>query len=301
MLTRQTPLAGIIVMVLATGVIAIQDAITKTLTSEVPVAQIVFVRFVAFAVMALIISSRMVGLKAALHSVVPGMQLVRCVIMCAEIALFAFALRFLGIAQMHALFACFPLFVAALSVPLLGETVGWRRWLAVIVGFAGTLIILRPGTAVFDPYAVLPLAGAVLYALYNILTRKVSRQDSYATSLVYFGVVGAVASGIFVVGQWQEMSDAAVRQLALLCLMSIIAHMMLMKALQLTEAVVLQPFQYFILPWVMLLGYVFYGEKLDAFTLAGTAIVVSSGVYVAFREYRMFVTNRDKQNKISAS
>ena len=274
-------------MVMATFIFAVQDAITKTLTTEVPVAQIVFVRFTAFAAMALLIASREVGLKAAIKSAVPSLQLLRCVLMCAEIALFAYALRYLGIAQIHALFACFPLFVAALSVPLLKEAVGWRRWLAVIVGFGGTLIILRPGTAVFDPYALLPLAGAVLYALYNILTRRVSRHDSYATSLVYFGVVGAVASGLFVLGQWQELSRAATMQLGYLCVASIIAHMMLIKALQLTEAVVLQPFQYLVLPWAMVLGYFVFGETLDVYTLVGAAVVVGSGVYVAYREYRL--------------
>lgn len=280
-------MAGISVMVLATFVFALQDTITKTLTVDLPVAQIVFVRFTAFAIMALIIAHREVGLRAAFASSAPAVQLLRCLIMCAEIALFAYALRFLGIAQMHALFACFPLFVAALSVPLLKEAVGWRRWLAVVIGFAGTLIILRPGTTVFDPYALLPLACAVLYALYNLLTRRVSRQDSYATSLVYFGVVGAVASGVFVIGNWQEVSSESARQLGYLCVASIIAHMMLMKALQLTEAVVLQPFQYLVLPWAMVMGYLIFGETLDAMTLIGAAVVVGSGVFVAWREYQL--------------
>ena len=274
-------------MVSATFVFALQDVITKTLVDDLPVAQILFVRFTAFAFMSLIIAHRMVGLKAVFISVVPGLQLLRCLLMCAEIAIFAYALRFLGIAQIHALFACFPLFVAALSVPLLGEAVGWRRWLAVLTGFAGTLVILRPGTAVFEPHALLPLFGAILYALYNLLTRKVSRCDSYPTSLVYFGVVGAVASGIFAATQWQEVSAPAAQQLGYLCIASVIAHMMLMKALQLTEAVVLQPFQYLILPWAILLGYLVFGETLDSMTLLGAMIVVGSGVYVAYREYRL--------------
>lgn len=274
-------------MSVATFVFAVQDVITKSLTTELPVAQIVFVRFVAFALMALFIAHREVGLRSAFVSATPLVQLLRCTIMCAEIALFAYALRFLGVAQIHALFACFPLFVAALSVPLLKEAVGWRRWSAVIVGFIGTLIILRPGTAVFDPYALYPLLGAVLYALYNLLTRRVSKQDSYATSLVYFGVVGAVASGLVAMWQWQAMSDEQVTLLAYLCITSIVAHMMLMKALQLTEAVVLQPFQYLILPWAIILGYFVFGEKLDFYTIVGALVVVGSGGYVAYREYRL--------------
>ena len=272
-------------MVFATFIFALQDIITKSLTTQLPVAQIVFVRFTAFAMMALLIAYRDVGIRAAFASKVPRWQLARCLLMCAEIALFAYALRFLGVAQIHALFACFPLFVAALSVPMLKEAVGWRRWLAVVIGLAGTLVILRPGTAIFDPHALLPLGGAVLYALYNLLTRRVSKHDSYATSLVYFGVVGAVASGLFAVAQWQPINAETAQQLAYLCATSIVAHMMLMKALQLTEAVVLQPFQYLILPWAILLGYLIFDETLDVITLTGAAIVVSSGVYVAYREF----------------
>jgi len=284
---NQSALSGIAVMVVATFVFALQDAITKTLTTELPVAQIVFVRFLAFAVMALCIAYRQVGIKAAFQSKSPATQLLRCILMCAEIALFVYALRFLGVAQIHALFAVFPLFVAALSVPLLKESVGWRRWVAMIVGFSGTLIILRPGSDVFDFYALLPLVGAVLYALYNLLTRRVSKTDSYSTSLVYFGVVGTVASGIFALGQWQEIDRSTGIQLAYLCVASILAHMMLMKALELTEAVVLQPFQYLILPWAMVVGYFLFDEKLDAVTLLGASIVVGSGVYVAYREYQV--------------
>lgn len=280
-------MAGILVMVFATFIFAVQDAITKSLVADLPVAQIVFVRFTAFAIMALFVAHRSVGIRAAVLSKVPALQLTRCLLMCAEIALFAYALRFLGVGQIHALFACFPLFVAALSVPVLKESVGWRRWLAVIVGFVGTLIIVRPGTAVFDPYALLPLLGALLYALYNLLTRRVSRQDSYATSLVYFGVVGAVASGLFAVGQWQDINSSAARLLTCLCVLSVMAHMMLMKALQLTEAVVLQPFQYLILPWAIGLGFVFFDETFDVLTVLGTVIVVGSGVYVAYREYQL--------------
>jgi drug/metabolite transporter (DMT)-like permease len=284
---KQTSLGGIGVMVIATFVFALQDAITKTLITELPVSQILFVRFAAFAIMALILAHRASGLKNAFVSKAPGTQVLRCLLMCAEIAIFAYALRFLGIAQIHALFAVFPLFVAALSVPLLREAVGWRRWVAMLIGFAGTLVILQPGTEVFDIYALLPLGGAVLYALYNLLTRRVSKHDSYMTSLVYFGVVGTIASGSVAITQWQPMNQTVTLQLLYLCIASIIAHMMLMKALELTEAVVLQPFQYLILPWAMVLGYLLFDETLDAITLLGASIVVGSGVYVAYREYKM--------------
>ena len=280
-------LAGIGLMTLATLVFALQDAITKSLVQLLPIGQIVFVRFTAFAMFSLCFGALHGGLSAALRSRVPGTQIARCLMMCAEIALFAYALRFLGLAEIHALFACFPLVVAALSVPLLGEQVGRRRWIAVLVGFVGTLIILRPGAGVFDPFALLPLACAVIYALYNLLTRQVSRRDAFATSLVYFGLTGMIASAPFAWTQWQPVSAHAAVLLATLCFVSVSAHMMLIKALQLSEAVVLQPFHYLVLLWAMLVGSLFYGESIDRATVLGSLIVVGSGVYVAWREHAL--------------
>jgi len=280
-------MTGITLMVVATFIFASQDAITKSLTVQLPVSQIVFIRFLAFAIMALLVAHRDCGIRKAIKSAVPLNQLVRCLIMCAEIALFAYALRFLGVAEIHALFACFPLFVAALSGPILNEAVGWRRGLAVILGFLGTLIILQPGSTLFNPYALLPLFGAFLYALYNLLTRQVSRHDSYSTSLVYFGLVGVVSSGLFALGQWQSINSSTAWLLVILCITSVSGHMMLIKALQLTEAVVLQPFQYLILPWAMLIGYLFFEESLGRTTIFGACIVVGSGIYVAYREYML--------------
>lgn len=286
-----TPMSGIVLMILSTLVFSIQDAITKLLVQELPIGQIVFVRFTAFAIFACVFASLNGGLGVALRSRVPGRQLIRCLLMCSEIALFALSLRLLGLAEVHALFACFPLVVAALSVPMLGEKVGQRRWIAVLVGFAGTLIILRPGLAVFDPYALIPLVCAVIFALYNLLTRQVSRQDSFATSLVYFGLTGTVASGLVAWWVWQPLSINSITLLAMLCATSITGHMMLIKALQVTEAVVLQPFHYLVLIWALSIGYVFFQETVDWPTLLGAAIVAFSGVYVAYRE---FVLSRSK-------
>ena len=280
-----SPLVGIALMVIATFVFAAQDAVTKSLTASLPVGQIVFVRFTAFLLFALAFAARGPGIRFALHSAVPKVQVLRCLLMCSEIALFAWALRYLGIAEIHALFACFPLFVAALSVPLLGERVGPLRWAAVAIGLVGTLVILRPGAEVFDPHALMPLACAVIYALYNLLTRQVSRRDSFTTSLVYFGLVGTLASAGFAWAQWQPVGGREALLLAALCATSVIAHMMLIRALQLTEAVVLQPFHYLVLPWAILIGAVVYGETLAPTTLFGAALVVASGSFVGWREY----------------
>ena len=282
-----SPLGGIALMTLSTAVFAAQDAVTKSLTATLPAGQIVCVRFAFFLAFACLLASRQGGVRRAFRSAVPGRQLLRCLLMCSEIALFAYALRFLGLAEIHALFACFPLVVAALSVPVLGERVGPRRWFAVLAGLAGTLIILRPGSAVFDAHALLPLVCAVIYALYNLLTRQVSRHDPFATSLVYFWLVGTLAAAPFALLDWRPPGAREALLLGALCASSILAHAMLIKALQLTEAVLLQPFHYLVLPWTMLIGTLVFGERVDAPTMLGAGIVVGSGLYVAWREHAL--------------
>ncbi len=278
---------GITLLLLSTVLFATQDAVTKQLTTVVSVTQILLVRYIAFTLFACLYAISRMGLLRAINSSVTGLQITRCLIMCTEIGLFAYAVRFLGIAEIHAIFSCFPLLITALSVPFLGEVVGWRRWLAVVLGFCGTLIILQPGSGVFNPAALLALLCVVLYSFYNILTRLVSRKDSFETSLLYFGVVGLIASSIAVIGRWQTPDTQTALLLLVICATSVGAHMMLIKALELAAAAVLQPFNYFILVWAVLIGYLVFDETLARHEIAGVLIVVASGLYIGQREYRL--------------
>jgi len=281
------PLVGIGLLVVSTFSFAVQDAITKELTHLVPVAQIVATRFFAFSIMAIIVAYYSIGLREAIRSAIPLRQTLRVLIMCFEIGLFAYGIRFLGLAEIHAIMACFPLIVTALSVPMLGESVGWRRWLAVCAGFVGTIIILAPGADVFNVYALIPLACAFLYAVYNLMTRRVSRHDRFETSLLYFGLVGLAASAIVALPQWQTMDYRTAGLLLAICGTSVFSHLLLIKALELTAAVILQPFNYLLLVWAILLGYVIFGETLSITQLFGALIVVISGIFIGYREYRL--------------
>jgi len=165
--------------------------------------------------------------------------------------------------------------------------VGWRRWVAVMVGFVGTLIIIRPGNGELNPYALLVLATVVMFAVYNLLTRKVSRVDPFETSLLYFGVVGFSVSLLAIPFYWQPVDADQTAWLLAISVTSIIGHLLLIKALELTPAVILQPFNYFVLVWAILIGYLAYGEVLDTIAMAGAALVVGSGIYIARREYRV--------------
>ena len=278
---------GIIALIIATLFFAGQDAITKHLTQSISVAQIVTVRFFFFSLFAILYAARNTDIKAAFYSSRPKLQILRGLLICTEIALFAFALHHLGLAEMHAIFACFPLIITALSVPFLGETVGWRRWMAVGLGFIGTLIIIRPGSGVFSTYAMVALACALMFAIYNLITRKVSHHDRFETSLLYFGLVGFISSLAVVPFYWQNPNTEQIFWLGVISITGIIGHLLLIKALQLAPAVILQPFNYFVLLWAMIIGYSVYGEVLQTNELIGAALVVISGVYIARREYQV--------------
>ena len=294
---QEQTVKGIFALILATLLFASQDAITKHLISTMPVAQLMFVRYFFFALFALVYASRKTRLRHVFHSHWPKLQLLRGLLIASEMALFAYTLKYLGIAEMHTIFACFPLIITVLSVPMLGEQVGWRRWLAVSVGFIGTLIIIQPGSGVFSPFAMTALACALMFAIYNIITRKVSRQDSLETSLLYFGVVGFLVTLLAVPFFWQPMSNSEILWLLLISIISIFSHLLLIKSLELAPAVILQPFNYFILVWAMIIGYSFYGEILDTTTLIGAALVIGSGVYIARREYLVARTHRRRLRK----
>jgi len=284
---RSDTLRGILILVFATFFFAAQDAITKKLTQSVSVYEIVCIRFFFFSLFAIVYTARNTKLSEALKSQVPVLQIIRALLISGEIAIFAYAVRFLGLAELHAMFACFPLLITALSVPFLKEQVGWRRWVAIFVGFIGTLIIIRPGTGVFEPVAMLALVCALMFAMYNILTRKVSRYDSFQTSLLYFGLVGFFVSLLTMPWFWETPTNEEALWLLAISAVAIIGHIGLIKALELAPAVILQPFNYFVLIWAICIGYFAFGEILDTMTLLGAVIVVSSGVFVAYREYRI--------------
>jgi len=283
---------GIFLLVIATLLFACQDAITKHLIQTIEVAQVINVRFFFFSLFAIAYAQRKDGLKAAINSSAPKLQVFRGLLICCEIALFAYTLRYFGIAELHAIFACFPLIVTLLSVPILGEDVGWRRGLAIFVGFIGTIIIIDPGTGVFSSFAIMGLGCAFMFAIYNLITRKVSKVDSFETSLLYFGIVGFLASLLVIPFYWQTPNQNEVVWLLIISLTGIMGHLLLIKALQLAPAVILQPFNYFVLLWATGIGYIVYDEILPVQTLAGAALVVASGVFIGYREYTLYRQER---------
>lgn len=278
---------GIALGIASTVLFVIQDSITKHLTTELPIPLIIAFRYSAFVVFALWFAHKKLGIKKALQVKSVPIQVFRSALLLIEIGIFALSLKYIGIGQMHAVFASYPLIVTVFSALLLREFVGWRRWLAVVVGFCGTLIIINPAANYLNTGLLIAIIPPILFALYTVVTRYAGRTDNYVSSLLYTAIVGFVMAVPFIPFYWQPIASDLVLWLVLLCVVSVTSHLMLIKALELTEAVILQPFNFLSLVWASLVGYFVYSEILTSQTWIGAIIVISMGVYVAVREYRL--------------
>lgn len=279
---QNNPLKGIILMNVAMFLLAGMDGITKTLAPDYSVPQILSIRFLIFCLFALAIA-RPKSLAAAFRSRHPYLQIARSLIIVLEVGVFIIAFRYLPLADAHAISGIAPLFVTALAVPFLGEKVGLRRWSAIAIGFLGLLVIVRPGIGVFNPAALVPLAGAALWSVYQILVRKVA-EDSAATSLLYMAVIGAVVMTALAPFFWRPPDTTGWLLLLSLGLVGSLGHYVLIKAFQAAPASTLQPFHYIVLLWATLVGYVVFGDLPDIWTIAGAGIIAGSGIYALYRE-----------------
>jgi drug/metabolite transporter (DMT)-like permease len=276
---------GIGLMIATTFVFAMQDGISQHLAREYNVMMIVMVRYWFFAAFVIAVASRAKGgLRQAVRTDQPKLQIFRGVLLAAEICIAVQGFVYLGLIESHAVFACYPLLIAALSGPVLGEKVGWRRWAAIGVGFIGMLIILQPGTGVFSPYALIPLVSALMFALYGLLTRFVARQDSAATSFFWTGVSGAVLMTIVGIAFWEPMSGPDWLWMGLLCLTGAGGHFLLIKTSEVADASSVQPFAYLQLVWASSLGLLIFAEQLRTNVVIGASLIVAAGIFTLVRE-----------------
>lgn len=238
----QNTMHGIWLMVVTTFVFAMQDGLSRHLAGEYNVLMVVMVRYWFFAAFVIAIAARAQGgLRAAVATRFPVVQALRGVLLAAEICVMVLAFVKLGLVEAHAVFACYPLLVAALSGPVLGERVGWRRWTAIGIGFVGILVILQPGVAVFSPWALVALLAATMFALYGLLTRWVSREDGAAVSFFWTGTAGCVAITFVGIWFWEPMAARDWGWMALLCCTGALGHYLLIRAYEVAEASAVQP------------------------------------------------------------
>jgi len=277
---------GVLLMIGAMAVFASQDALSKRLAEEYAPVFITLIRYGFFALFVVALAAReRGGLRAAVRTRFPVLQCLRGVLLAAEIVVAVTGFALLGLVASHSVFACYALIVAALSGPILGERVGWRRWLAIAVGFCGVLVILRPGFGVFDPLALIPLGAAFMFALYGLLTRYVNRADGAATSFFYTGVAGLAFIACVAPFFWTPFETAEDwAWMAALCVTGVSGHYLLIKALDAAEASTVQPFAYLHLVFSAILGVTLFGETVEAPLVVGAAMIVGAGLFTFWRE-----------------
>jgi drug/metabolite transporter (DMT)-like permease len=276
---------GIWLMVATTFVFAMQDGLSQHLASEYNVLMVVMIRYWFFAAFVMFVASRRAGgLRAAAATTQPLLQGFRGLLLAAEICVMVLGFTYLGLVESHAIFACYPLLIAALSGPILGEQVGWRRWAAISVGFIGILIILQPGFGVFSPLAIIPAVSALMFALYGLLTRYAARKDSAATSFFWTGTVGAVFMTLIGIWFWEPMTPTDWAMMALLCVTGATGHYLLIKCYDVAEASAVQPFAYLQLPFAASLGIMVFGEAIRPNVVFGASLIVGAGLFTLWRQ-----------------
>lgn len=280
------PMVGIAWMCTSMFLFVCLDATARHLTQTYSVTQILWVRFVIFVVFAaaLIGPGNLVG---SFRSARPVLQVVRALIMLFEIGTFTLAFRYISVADVHAVAASTPLMVTALAVVFLGERVGVRRWVAVLVGFAAVIVILRPGIKELHWYHLIPVAGAAFWAVYQVMIRIVSRTDSSRTTLAYTAVIGAVIMTVIGPFDWRTPDLEGWVLLLLSGLLGAGAHYALILALGAAPASHVQPFIYTTFLWALVVGLILFGEFPDAVTIAAAAVIIAVGLYVMNRERQL--------------
>ncbi|WP_316247420.1 Riboflavin transporter [Roseobacter fucihabitans] len=276
---------GVTLMLMTTLVFAFQDGISRHLAQAYNVYLVVMVRYWFFAAFVIAIACRKAGgLRSASTTTQPVLQGFRSILLALEVCVMVTGFTLLGLVESHAVFACYPLLVAALSGPLLGERVGWRRWSAIAVGFVGVIIILQPGGSVFDPLAAIPLLAAFMFALYGLLTRFAARRDSTATSFFWTGTAGAVTMTLIGIWFWEPMTRVDWAWMGLLCVTGVAGHWLLIRCYEAAEASAVQPFAYFQLVFASAIGITIFGEVIRPNVALGVAIIIIAGLFTLWRE-----------------
>jgi len=279
--------AGIYLMIAATFVFALQDGVSRYLAATYNVWMVVMIRYWFFAAFVIALAHRAPGgIRKVAATPQPVLQALRGILLAGEICVTVLAFVVLGLINTHAVFASYPLIVAALAGPVLGESVGWRRWIAIGTGALGILIILQPGVTVFAPAALIPLLGAAMFALYGLLTRYAARRDSTATSFFWTGVTGALVMTAVGIWFWQPMTLPDWGWMAVLSLSGVLGHWLLIRCYGIAEASAVQPFAYFQLVFVSALGISVFRETLRPNVALGAIVIVAAGLFTLWRSRR---------------
>jgi len=279
---RNVLLAGILLMLAGDFMFALNDAMGKWLVTSFSVGQVVLIRSIgAFIVLGPMIVNQGAGKLFRVER--PLLQLLRVMATTLDTGLFYAAVVYLPLADVMSFYMAGPIYVAALSHLLLGEKVGWRRWLAILVGFCGVLIILKPSSAAFSLSSAFALIGSIAFAFAIILNRRL--RGTTDTTLVTWQTIGTLlVGGVLAIGAWRTPSALDLGAMLLLGVVSCAAHLMITRALKLAPASTLAPLHYSLLLWAVIFGLAFFGDVPSSRILVGSAIVVLAGLFIFHRQ-----------------
>ena len=274
---------GIVIMSVSVLCLCINDAIAKTLTEHYNPLQILFMRNLIALPMALIIALRMGGPRA-LVSYNPLAHLVRGLLWIAAAYMFFTGLSMLALAEATTLIFIAPIFVTAISALFLKDHVGWRRWSFVLLGFAGVLVVVRPGSSAFQPASLYPLATAFLYATMMLTSRWVDPRESVWTLMLYLVGFGMVLSGLLQPLVWIELRSSDLWLFLGIAIFGTFGVTLMTEAFRHAPASIIAPLDYTSLVWATLLGWAFWDELPDLATYIGSAIIIMSGLFIILNE-----------------
>ncbi len=274
---------GILLMIAAIAVQSCSEAVAKLMTASLPPIQVTWMRYAVFAAI-MVAAALLAGPATALRSRLPGLQVLRGAAAVGAAVFFITSLSVLPMAEVTAISFVSPLVVTILAIPILGEVIGLRRWTAIAIGLIGVTMVLRPGATGFSIYMVFPLAAASSWAFALVVTRLMSVSDSPLVSMTYAGLVGFALTSVLVPLVWVKPDIVSVGLGLATGLFGTAAQYLTVQALHHDRASVLAPIFYTSLVWSILFGYLLFGNLPDAWTYAGAATIIVSGLYTLGRQ-----------------
>lgn len=285
MLETENIKLGVIMMIAATFIFALQDGFSRYLASTYNVYMIVMIRYwFLFIFVVLLAINSPGGLVQRAYTKYPMIQILRGLLLAFEIVISVKAFVHIGLINTSTIFSSYPLIATLLSIPILKEIVGWRRFAAIFCGFIGVVLILKPVTNIFSLYMLLPICAAVTFAIYAVMTRYVSRYDNPETSFFWTGIVGAIAMTVVGFWYWQTPSLSDWPWLILLCIFSTLGHFLLIKSYDFAAVSIVQPFAYFHLIFISFVGILIFDEALSLNIIVGSLIVIIAGIFTLKRQ-----------------
>ena len=277
--SKSKEFVGILFAVAAYFSFSILDAFQKTAVINHSIFQLLFIKYIFTLLLSCSEAKRKKNYKFWQSNNVK-LQVLRSFFSIIESGCFVLAFRYLSLADVHSVGSLTPVIIVALSALILKEKVSPKTWIAIFVGFLGVLIILRPGLSIFDIKSLLPLMAAFFLGLYQVVTRKVSENDSTETSLFYTSLIGFIVMSILAFVYWQPLTLNSYFLFTGIGIFFSMGIYFQIIALSKARASIIQPFHYTLIFWAIILGYLVYDDLPDMLTVAGAIIIAASGIYV---------------------